>query len=295
MKKNLNSIISLILCLMLAACNSDKTQSKYRTFVCDCANDGLTVNIEKDGYKDWWGKDETNSTAPETKQATFDGVDYSSSYLWSDIPASRHNMRDKYINEDRNAELSFNSLSGEFAGIYFYYTWEKYEAADIENSHVKALEQAKQLASGYINPDEYVLTETQYPYYNDGEGNAKIGQHGEGRITLYDFTFTKKLNGFDTSDSFAVSITSKGDLQAFHAYDTGLFEQRDVPEIDKDELGKSIDEKLKEIYSKYEYTYEIEKQTLTLSPEEKTIVVSQIALDVKDKCKTGILLATEIE
>ncbi len=295
MKKISALIISLIFCLMLAACNSDKTQSKYQTFVCDCANDGLKINLENDRYKDWWGKDETNSTAPETKQATFDGVDYSSSYVWSDIPASRHNMRDTYINEDRNAELSFDSLSGEFAGIFFYYTWENYDAADIENSHDKALEQAKQLASGYIDLDEYVLTETQDPHYKDDEENTEIGQHGEGRITVYDFTFTKKVNGFNTSDSFVVGITSKGDLQSFHAYDTGLFEQRDVPEIDKDELAKSIDENLKEIYSKYEYTYEIVKQTLTLSPEEKAVVVSQIALDVKDKCKTGILLATEIE
>ncbi len=278
MKKISALIISLMLCITFTACDTGKTL-KYISY---------TEN-------NWWLERETNSTAPAQKQATFDEKDYYSSYEWSIIPSSRHNMRDKYLTEDQNAELSFDSLTGEFAGIFFSQAVSgRYDAEDIENAHDKALEKARSLASEYIDLDEYVLEETQYPYYKDGEENAEIGQHGEGRIIVYDFSFTKKVNGFDTSDSFVVGITSKGDLQAFHAYDTGLFEKREVPEIDAYELGKSIDEKLKDISPKDEYSYKILKQTLTLSPEEKTIVVSQIVLDFKDKYQTAELIVTEI-
>lgn len=283
-----------MLCLMLAACNSNETSSTYKSFICDYAADGLISYYTE---RDWWLKgDETNLSAPMEKRATFDGADYYSVYANSSLPFRRHNKRDKYITEDGKIELSFDSFSGRFSGIFFSRAIvEKYDNADVENSHDKALEKAKLLASRYIELDEYVLTETQYPYYKDGEENTKIGQLGEGRVIVYDFTFTKEQNGFDTSDSVVVSITSKGDLRLFHALDTGLFSQREVPEINKDELSKSIDEKLKKIYSKYEYSYEIVKQTLTLSPEEKTIVVSQIELEVADTYRTGITLETEIE
>ncbi len=297
MKKIVSVIICFALCLLLGACNDNATSPKYESFICDYTNDGFISYAEKE----WWlGGYETNLSAPAERQVTFDGVSYYAVYKKSLLPGGRHSKIDKYYSADGNIRLSFDSLTGNFSGIFFSEAIvANYGRADIEDSHDYALQEAKLLASKYIKLDEYILEETEYIRYKGQDEDINIGQSGEGRVIVYEFTFTKKQGGFGTSDRVDVSITSKGDLMDFSIYDNGLFSQHEVPEIDKEELRKSIDEKLKDIYSDYEYSYNIVEQTLTLSPNEKVIVVSRIELAIKlpakDGYETAVILVTEVE
>ena len=133
MKRITLLIISIMLCLLLTACSDSKTTSgKYKSFICDSANDGIITYVERD----WWLRNETSPSTLEEKKVTFEGIEYRAFYDESTRPAGRHNVRDKYVTEDGRVRLHFNSLSGDFSGIFFIgAVTEKYNEADIENSH----------------------------------------------------------------------------------------------------------------------------------------------------------------
>lgn len=288
--KKILYVMMLTLSFLLTACNRSSAIT-YNSFICDYTNDGVISSVEKD----WWtGGSKSRQEASDKKETTFQESRFLGSYQDSFLASATHFAMDRYIDNEKNATLYYQSSTGQFCGIHFYnlINDEYYSRKDIVDEK-QALEMAKEVLSQYINIDEYRLKTEHYTLPNDIPND---NQQDDSDIIMYAFSFVKEIDGFSTSDEATYVITSKGDLFSIRLSDIGLFSEKTLPEIDKTKLTESVEKKLNEIYAKkFSYTYNIVDQTLTISPDGCVVVASQIELALDDLYNTGIILATEIE
>lgn len=286
MKKSICLVI-VICFLFLSSCTrqpiAQKDEVMYRSFISDCADDGIVKKTEMD----WWnGQYENNSTVEKEKIVNFQGVNYQAEYEESTLPYSRYNMKDVYYNSETGVEFYFSD--NQFAGIHFSHLlldYDNYNAKDNIMDESKALKMAKAVVQQYVDINEYKI-----------EISAK-NVLGMPETYLYRVSFIKEIGGFETSDEAIVTITSKGDIRTLSLYDIGLYDDIKVPNVDASKLRESIYTKIDEIYEKYpkHEILSIENQSLSLSPQKDIVVVSEIHMKLDEQLETLVNLVTYVD
>ncbi len=297
--KYIKSILALFLCLSLfTACNTNKSEapdtvkikpsSVSGTYVCDITTDGI-LGLEV-LEKDWWigGSTTTiNSKAPKTLSIEFENNLYNCEYKDSSRSVLGRTI-DHYFS-DNDIEISVDSIDQTVRSFHKGVLTYEFLMKDLTDPHKEAMEIAKKYASKYIDISEYSLEESTYSI-------SKLIDGEEVKIPLYTFRFIKYVDTYPTSDKVSVHITSKGTLRTINVNNIGAFDNVDLSNLDSRELENNIDKKIRELYSNKvsTYSYTVEKNTLTYSPEGDLIIVSDVILNIDNGHKTGVLLATVI-
>lgn len=289
MKKHMAIFMLGVLCFLFTACSRGDDTSvlqHYESFVCDMTNDGLITSFEKE----WWtGEAFQNELVPSKRTISFDGKDYRCDYKKTYVKKFDWDATDVY--EVDGVTISVKSTDNSICGFHnasVEQTERELLLDDVSNPYEYAKDVAKQYASDYIDVSLYTLEESE-PYTIKWEVDGT-----EKEMKLYTFNFVKYKNGFRTSDRVYVQVNSKGHLRTISINNIGAFDDVDVL-VDKTLLSQSVSKKLQALYADTfnSYTYEIVKQTLTLSPERELVIVSQVELDTT-VYETGVLLATVV-
>ena len=298
MKKMWSCLMIGCCIIILVACGIDSsikdTSSKYCSYVVNMANDGIIKNVEKN----WWFDSNVEGDSIEKKKtATWAGVEYTGEYSKSRYSNYSHVRKDYYENDE--TILSFYADDGEFEGIHYksILTTDYYYQDDIENAYEYACSTAKEIASQYIDVEAYRLEE----HISESVHSKAEGE----KVILYTFKYVKYLGEFPTTDTFYVQITSKGDLRTMHIGHIGGFDNVDVSKIEKEELDKALDNKLKELYSNIQdnsniqsYSYNVLKQTMAYTPENDLAIVSEVEVEIMledgSGYETAVSLATVV-
>ena len=105
-------------------------------------------------------------------------------------------------------------------------------------------------------------------------------------VMVYDYQFTRFVNGVQTYDTANISVTNYGSVISHYFF--GLGEMADAKPISDNELElirKSVDAKLSDIYDsvkdKYSVTYEIDKPILTKIYDGSTVLEYGISVNFK--------------
>jgi len=113
-------------------------------------------------------------------------------------------------------------------------------------------------------------------------------------VMVYDYQFTRFVNGVQTYDTANISVTNYGSVISHYFF--GLGEMADAKPISDNELElirKSVDAKLSDIYDsvkdKYSVTYEIDKPILTKIYDGSTVLEYGISVNFKSVSGTDVL------
>ena len=292
MKNICNFCLLFLSMLVLAACNIN-TAGKvdfqgYETYVIDMTNDGLVEKIERD----WWsGISTTDETVEKNKTVTYDGTEYIVEYDRSQCRGFEHSSTDVYRNRD--VEFYFYSEDGAFKGFHFgMFGNGDFLEPDIEESYKYAVAKAKEVATQYIDIEDYQIEE-----------DISVHDDEDYQVTLYTFRFIKYIGNYRTTDDLYIQITSKGDVRTFDLGEIGAFDELKDMEVDVEKLEASIENKFNYIYNDAPYNIiynkeDVVKQTMAYTPERQLVIVTQIEPYVDTGYgtgfETGIVLATEI-
>ena len=118
---------------------------------------------------------------------------------------------------------------------------------------------------------------------------------------VYNYTYTKVLNGYNTADCVEIKISSKGDLISLSLIDIGRYDGVDTTKIDSEKIEKSVASKMEELYGeKYTYTYSVydvsgyDKPVLGSSPEGEVVIIAFYKVDLTTKEGTKISTLVQI-
>lgn len=269
-------LVVLLIGLSLSSCNTTKTSPnypKYTSLVADVANDYYGASIE---LHSWQGSYFTKEKMKD-KTCTIGGVSYTSSYSKSIISLGDSYTTDIYKNENY-FEFDFRSDTGELVGYQLtnqaFYDTEPY-LPDVSNPQETAIAMATNIASEYINIEEYtrIDKEPSLRYYE------KDGTTYE--MAYYKVLFVKEIHGFVSTDFIQVNVTSKGHLVSVSMGDLHAFDDI-VLDFDVNKLNQSISEKIQAINTEKNYTLKemhIEEQKIMLTPDQDVGVYSVVTFD----------------
>lgn len=232
----------------------------------------------------------STSSAPQEngRKVTFRGQTYSVTYLDRVVSEYGSAETDRYCNDEVTIYLDCEDES--FEGIHYQGLIDQAYCAkpDIVEPFQSACALAEQIASQYIQVEDYTRIEESYEITSEDEVSV---------VRLYTFRYVKYVGDYPTEDDLYVQITSKGDLRTLHIGERGRFDNVSPTAVDAEAVRTSLEARLDELYRDIgSYTYTIVKQTLAYSPEEELTLVSQIELHVDleggDGYDTAVILAT---
>lgn len=281
-------VILLIIMLFLASCGVDNknVESKYQSFVCDMANDGIVSKADVD-Y--WMGISRTNDSAPQSQRVVFEGEEYNAVYYSSWIGSLWPFEVNEYHSDDNKATFYLRADNDELV-YYGLISWTS--LVDKFREHPLSLEEARdiadELAEKHINITEYFVTESIKPvsFY---EGDDYVN---------YYFEYVRYVDGLPTTDTVNITLGYNGGLIFAGWPNAGLFSDKGNINIDISEIDRSVESKLEEVYGeKYDFSYEQSFRKLTYTPEMELAVVTglNISLLLKgggESYNSGIVIVT---
>ena len=289
--------VIVLCCSLLTACynnknsetsDDNKNTSKfiYDSYVCDMTNDGLIIDTEKT----WWnGISAIDNNALKNISLKFEESSFDCEYMYSRLDYLDWRTKNYYLSDD-GITIIIDSIDQTICGFHKGRLTSELQMNDCADPYNEARKIAKQYASQYVDISKYSIEESDpYNYSHTIDGKTV-------EIPLYSFRFTKYVDDYPTSDRISVQITSKGTLRTLHINNIGAFDNIDLSILDSQKLDSTIDAKIRELYSNRvtTYSYTVEKNTLTYSPEGNLVIVSQIILRINNDYNTGVILATVI-
>ncbi len=270
-------------------------QQGYQSYVCDMANDGIIKKAEKD----WWSGLSVYDESV-VKEKNFKYGDLECIYEYQDSHYLKYSPErvDVYYNEENGVTATFYSGSGEFAGIHYnnLINDDYYMKKDVEEPNEYTWAMAKMIATTYIDSNDYSVEKVEEDYIYTSLPNSAIDC---AHFKIYTFEIINCSGKYATGESVYVSITEKGDLLTLSINNIGLAKKIKELKIDEDKIKASVESKLKELYDeKYKYSYEINEQIITFSPENKPVMVSDIKVHIESSddvdINTNVVLATAL-
>ena len=253
--------VVLLLFLCLTGCRSKKP---YSCYVNDYTFDRVDRDVGEliDQRNEWPAYKKENM---KDQSVTVDGITYTGTYKRSERqyllgPADV----DCYETED-GCRLSYRSDTGEMV------LWKRTSGTDFDGEYL--LDDAEEPAetAERIADDFAKRTLTQFDQYEKEplEPNVltKEINGASSEITLYYFTYTKRIEGFLTKDRLTVTVSSKGKLCAISKGYIGDFDRANL-RIDKERLDACVLEKAHAVYENSE----------NFTPREYTITSQKIIL-----------------
>lgn len=265
----------------------------YESYVAGMNNDGILTEMERSF---WNGGSEDGEALKGTQYTiTFDGKEYTGSYMRSHIDLNESFISDRYRTEEGvyfEIRRDTKELVGIEFGVKLYYEGAKYKE-EVDEPAATALAIATEYAKQYLADfEDYTvkILEPSVSTSDEGEEPFVYSRHT--------ICFVKKIGNYETSDLFAVVVSSKGDLCNLRISDVGALDEFDIT-IDDAHLTQNLDAKMKEVYENAGYTlvdYSIIKQTVCVTPEGKPCIMTATEATIKDssgtKVDTGVDLIT---
>ncbi len=293
--KILKSIISTVIILILFICIVGCNKNNYSTYIVDVANDEISGDIDISNTQ--WSEGYFERNATECYAVIFDENEYSGFYQKSLVNKCNSFITDIYKNDD-GIEFGIRSDDNSLVHINFmnksFFDTEPY-LPEIDNARENAVNYAKNIASKYVNINEYEMIEDEpITRYKEKDGKKY-------EITYYNVMFSRKINGINTSDYISIKITSKGHLASLIMGDINAFKDVISP-YNASLVDASITDTVKNTYSKLQYQMydvEVESQILAITPAGKLVLYSQLGVDIVDEYNyhhsTAIAVITELD
>ncbi len=175
--------------------------------------------------------------------------------------------------------------------------------ADVITSSEQAMALAKELAASYIQD----MSRCKFTL---GSGTTTGNGMTDGvkyDYTQYAITYQKTIDGYETSEYFYMTISSKGTVESFTVGDVNAYASLDNLQIDEEEIFKSIEYRIKKSYCEYEkfkdYAFTIEDIEYQIwhidaAPDGTLYVNTDIRIIFKDTeggtHACGLLVLTDI-
>ena len=281
--------------LTMLSCESSKIKP-YNSLVADITNnDGDTsieYSISTDRYKSY--------NAPEKHTVVFDGKEYTGNYNSTIYYTNRSFETHVYECDDGTEftvyadDLSFSAIS--FLSANYYET--RNNMPDVSNIELERVKQKMiDLVDTYIDVKKYKLEESHKE---------------QGDIISYTCNYHMMFDNKQTTEGIGFGYDSKGNITSFGHVELGKFEKHFGVKVDNKKLEKSIDGRIKELYSKNpdivtkngKISYNIVNQKFYIF-NDKLAIISEVCVDFykndakslgeKEEYQYGILLTTFLE
>ncbi len=215
------------------------------------------------------------------------GKSYTGSYSYSEIDRWNSYIEDNYLTE-KYIEFGFRNDTGKLVYLNLmnsdFFITEPY-LNDIDNHYETAVSIAKDIAKEYVDDISDYTQIIQKPNNSD-------------KIPCYTIKFTRKINGYDSSDYINIRITCNGNLASIKVGDINAF--KDVTfHIDSADINESISNKISSIYGSSLLNFNIKDQKIVKTPDGNFGLYSNVIIDKLDnsnvKTQAGICILTVLE
>ena len=239
----------------------------------------------------WPIEDIDDAEAPREYTVSFQGKSYTAPYIDTQQARFCSYLSRQYIGED--VRFNIREDTGEIVFISIAES-DNYNTEplldDVADPEKTAIAIADQVVADFAPLSDYERTVSAE--------DASIEKNGVTYpCTIYRILYMKYRCGLPTQDLFYVTVSSKGNFDAISIGETGVFDEFPEDSIDLEEISKSVDAKIQEIYSKdtrYPYIrHEIKDQSLCYTPDHKFAVVSNVSVSMRHN--TGIEISTLLE
>ena len=272
--KRIVIIISLILLVFcFASCNQKEKYSVYEVGGFDNVSEADHSNeivLKSQKY--------IKSNAVKQKTVEVNGKEWDVKYSESIKGYLYNNDRDRYENEsgDKSIIVEINNKTGRVDRFDFIdqkYLDEKGTAKKLTEE--ACLDIAKTYLNKYVKSSEYKMVESNYL-----EGSFC----GE----LYSFKFVRVINGFNTSDSAHINVSSYGDVVSHYFTSLGEMKGAKAPTDDEmkiieENVSKKLDSIYKNVLNKYDVSYETEDKVLIKTSDGRYALKYNIAVTLQPK------------
>lgn len=291
MNKKILLIIIMLFCFLFCSCGKEveaKEKVEQKSTEKNINDKALTVKawfplydsndakyIYQDSEIEIWNSENQKGFKEEDVQdelgvLIFDKV-YTGSYgrTYSSFRYFENYLRREY----KTSVGTFETRAAD--GKLIYYSGKKIQLFDHEISKDEAFDKSKEIAAMYVNNiDEYELSEHSVDDINE---------------SYYYFTYTRPLNGIETSERFTTGFTSEGICSGFSSVmvdefnefyasyskeEIGLMTER----LNSDEATQKLEEKINSFYGE-NTEYMIVKKTYTLLEDDSLALVCEVGID----------------
>ena len=156
---------------------------------------------------------------------------------------------------------------------------------DVEKPYDTAIEMATKVAEKYVGDVSDWVQLVGDPVTRTREKDGVTYEW-----SYYLITFTKKINGFLSSEDITVKISSKGHLIGMMMGDIGAFDHADL-DLDIQKLDQSVTEKVRSTYKEKGLIADkitIEDQRIAITPNGYVCIYSRVSLKIKNPSNTEV-------
>ena len=243
--------------------------SPYTSRVASASNDEFAIVPEID----FWTGTSHQKILVFDKTCVVRGQQYTGSYKNS-VNYARHSFTTDNYKTESNISFGLRSDTGELVHISLknseFYSTEPF-LPDVSNPRETAISLATEIASEYVDDiNDYTMFEDE-PQIRRGEKDGVAYE-----ITYYVINFVKMVDGYLSSDSVSVEITSKGHLASLIIGEVGAFDDQKI-DIDETSLNQSISDKIESNYKDKDFKVtktDAEEQRVVLTPDGYIAVFS---------------------
>lgn len=231
-------LITLVFIFSLSACgkhaNSHTQEVSYRPMLVHYSDSvpGLSHSPEVT----YWQHDKyVDESVPKTMLQNIDGKNVTGDYAYTDKDFP-NNFATRIYYDERNLQFGLDE-----AGILQFYFWG--DSNINTNNKLICKEQeclsiAKTFLKDYTNIDDYTISTIE---------KADRG--------LYEFTFTKYLNGYATTDQAIVTVHNSGTLYSFSSFMLGRISNNNATPFEYEVLIEALHKKLDTVYKDIKNNY----------------------------------------
>ena len=230
---------------------------------------------------DFWTGTSHQKILAFDKTCVVRGQPYTGSYKNS-VNYARHSFTTDNYSTENYISFGLRSDTGELVHITLknseFYDTEPF-LPDVSDPKENAISLATEIASEYVDHiNEYtVFEEEPIIRYKKKDGVTY-------EITYYVINFVKMIDGYLSSDSISVEITSKGHLASLVIGEVGAFDDQKI-DIDATLLNQSISDKIEADYKAKDFTVtkcDADEQRIVLTPDGYISVFSVLTLEGVD-------------
>lgn len=219
-----------VVCIVLSACSDSKA------LISGSGDGGAgTVTVAKEEInlmREW----KQRSDAPKNITIEYEGKSYNVKYTESQFSAYYGCDYDEYTCSAEDGNDYVFGINVESGKTIRYHRVRKTDFTLDESerkNREECLERALQCVNKYTT-GEYELTYERYDTSSTEDG-------------MYQFYFTKKINGIFTKSEVNVSVNTSGEICSFNFYSAPMLADEKVPKIDLDKADKAVEERIAEI------------------------------------------------
>ena len=281
MKKIIAALLALITLFTVIGCSSSTDVVALSLEQKIDSPFGPKIDAEYDESSDEFLKLYENSEPQSQIQITFEGKTYTGTYNDSYSDLTFNSMADEYLTEDEDVSFSVRRDNGDLMEVKFYNP----DRGEGDKTFEECEKIAENIAKKYIDVSEYELT---------ADDDADLGDDEGVKYKIYNYCYTRMIDGEETSDLLNIVIGGSGEILLFENYTWNKEELNKcdsasslnkIKKYCSEEAVKKIEEKLEIMYPGYA-SYEIVRKVIVYMKTGNPGVAYNVDVRLKAE-KTG--------